>query len=63
MHETFNHNKLYEIISTKKNWIMTYNNCEYIRTLYKDFTILDAEWSYGMNKSKQSSEIIIFNNK
>ncbi len=59
MHETFNHNKLYEIISTKKNWIMTYNNCKYIRTLYKDFTILDAEWSYGMNKSKQSSEIII----
>ena len=59
MHETFTHNKLYEIISTKKNWIMTYNNCDYIRTLYKDFTILDAEWSYGMNKSKQSSEIII----
>jgi DNA adenine methylase len=59
MHETFTHNKLYEIISTKKNWIMTYNNCDYIRTLYKDFIILDAEWSYGMNKSKQSSEIII----
>jgi len=63
MHEKFTHNKLYEIISTKKNWIMTYNNCDYIRTLYKDFTILNAEWSYSMNKSKQSSEIIIFNNK
>ena len=63
MHETFNHTKLYEIISKKTNWIMTYNNCDYIKTLYKDFTIIDAKWSYGMNKSKKSSEIVIINNK
>ena len=63
MHETFNHTKLYEIISKKTNWIMTYNNCDYIKTLYKDFIIIDAKWSYGMNKSKKSSEIVIINNK
>ena len=38
---------------------MTYNNCEFIRNLYKSFKIIDAEWSYGMNKSKKSSEIVI----
>ena len=38
---------------------MTYNNCEFIRNLYKSFKIVDAEWSYGMNKSKKSSEIVI----
>ena len=63
MHESFNHTKLYEIISKKTNWIMTYNNCDYIKTLYKDFIIIDAVWSYGMNKSKKSSEIVIINNK
>ena len=59
MHERFNHKSLYDLIITKKNWLITYNNCEYIRNLYKDYLILDVNWSYGMNKSKESSEIII----
>ena len=62
MHESFNHNQLYNTIKEYDQWIMTYNNCDYIRELYKDYTIIDAEWSYGMNKSKKSSEIIIINN-
>jgi DNA adenine methylase len=59
MHENFNHDKLFQCLFNKKNWFMTYNNCEYIKKLYKDFIIIDLEWSYGMNKSKSSSEIII----
>lgn len=59
MHDTFDHNKLYECLSTKQNWFMTYNNCEYIKNLYKDFKIIETSWSYGMNKSKKSSEIVI----
>jgi len=38
---------------------MTYNNCEYIKNLYKDYKIIDINWSYGMNKTKDSSEIVI----
>ena len=38
---------------------MTYNNCKYIRNLYSKFTIIDVDWKYGMNKSKNSSEIVI----
>jgi DNA adenine methylase len=59
MHDTFDHDKLYKCVSTKKNWLMTYNNCEYIRNLYKNFKIIETNWSYGMNKSKKSSEIVI----
>lgn len=59
MHENFPHEILFQIIETKSNWIMTYNDCEYIRNLYKNFVIIPAEWSYGMNKTKKSSEIII----
>lgn len=59
MHENFDHTKLFRCISKKSNWIMTYNNCEFIRNLYKSYKIIDAEWSYGMNKSKKSSEIVI----
>lgn len=42
---------------------MTYNDCEYIRNLYKDYTIINVVWSYGMNKTKNSSEIIILSNR
>jgi len=59
MHEGFNHQLLFDVLNTKKNWIVTYNNCDYIRTLYKDYIIIDVNWSYGMNTSKTSSEIII----
>lgn len=59
MHEGFNHNLLFELLHTRKNWIVTYNNCEYIRNLYKDYIIIDVNWSYGMNASKASSEIVI----
>ncbi len=59
MHDTFNHDKLYKCLSKKKDWIMTYNNCDYIKNLYKDFKIIETSWTYGMNKSKTSSEIVI----
>jgi len=59
MHDNFDHDKLYKCLSTKQNWFMTYNNCDYIKKLYKDFKIIETSWSYGMNKSKKSSEIVI----
>jgi DNA adenine methylase len=59
MHENFNHQLLFDLLNTKKNWLITYNNCEYIRKLYEDYIIIDVNWSYSMNTSKTSSEIII----
>lgn len=59
LHENFDHLKLYNLIKDKKGWLLTYNNCGYIRNLYKDFIIIEENWSYGMNKTKLSSEIVI----
>jgi DNA adenine methylase len=59
MHENFDHDELFKFISKENNWIITYNNCDYIKTLYKNFKIIETNWSYGMNKSKKSSEIVI----
>jgi DNA adenine methylase len=65
MHEDFEHINLYNILSNESNknmkWLMTYNNCDYIKNLYKNYTIIDVDWSYGMNKTKKSSEIVIIN--
>ena len=59
MHEKFDHEKLHKYLTNKKNWLMTYNNCDYIKNLYNGFKIIDTTWTYGMNKSKESSEIVI----
>ena len=59
MHEGFNHKLLFDLLTTKKNWIVTYNNCQHIRDMYTDYIIIDVRWSYGMNTTKASSEIII----
>jgi DNA adenine methylase len=59
MHDTFDHMALYKALENKRNWMMTYNDNKYIRDLYKNFLILDVDWSYGMNKTKKSSEIVI----
>ena len=69
MHENFEHKKLYDLLSNEENknikFMMTYNNCDYIKNLYSqnnNYKILDVNWSYGMNKSKESSEIVILRN-
>lgn len=60
LHESFDHRGFFEHITKfKGDWLITYNDCQFIRDLYKDYDILPAEWAYGMNKSKESSEIII----
>jgi DNA adenine methylase len=59
LHEDFDHDKLYSCINKKNNFILCYNDCDYIRNLYKNFTIISVSWTYGMNATKKSSEILI----
>jgi DNA adenine methylase len=63
LHHTFDHEKFAEVIKKRNDWILCYNDCEYIRSLYKECRIEKVEWSYGMNKTKKSSEILLFPNK
>ena len=61
MHEFFPHLALFSALRQRENWVLSYNNCEEIRHLYKDYQIHEVAWTYGMNKSKESSEIVITN--
>lgn len=64
LHESFDHLSFFQhITSFEGNWLITYNDCPFIRELYKDYEILTAEWAYGMNKTKESSEIIILSKR
>jgi len=68
IHKNFDHKGLAEILKKdkKKKWILSYNNIDPIRELYKGHTILEPKWSYSMavdkkmSKDKKSRELLIF---
>ena len=59
LHELFDHHALYHILTTKPKWMLCYNDCEYIREKYSSYNIREVKWTYGMNKSKKSKEVLI----
>jgi len=59
MHEGFDHEGFAAALQKRKDWILSYNDCSYIRELYKGCRIISESWSYGMNAEKPSSEVII----
>ena len=58
-HNGFNHYALADILHKREKWILSYNDCEAIRNLYKKYQILKLDWAYGMNKTKISSEVLV----
>ena len=64
LHSSFDHRGLYEILSKRGNWVLSYNDIPEIRDLYKDYEIRKADWAYGMKnvttkKMGSSSELLI----
>lgn len=55
----FDHNALAELLRKRDRWILSYNDSEEIRELYKDYPILSLEWIYGMSKDKRSNEVLV----
>ena len=58
MHEGFDHILFATQIKKRKSWVLSYNDCRFIRDLYSDCKIDSVRWSYGMS-IKPSSEIVI----
>ncbi len=60
-HRSFNHLSLARFLKSRKDggFVLCYNDCEFIRDLYKEYRQIRLEWAYGMGKIKESSEILI----
>ncbi len=67
LHTEFDHERLLKLVKNCKHRVLiTYDNSDYIRNLYKDFYMVEWELSYGMTNYKQErvrvgSEILIAN--
>ncbi|MEW6619637.1 MAG: DNA adenine methylase [bacterium] len=56
LHVDFNHEVFFENLKQLKHkWLITYDNNEYIRALFKDFYQVEWELQYGMNNYKQQT--------
>jgi len=62
LHTSFDHVLLAETMKAMNTpWLITYNDSPEIRKLYSGYRIEAVGWSYGMNQTKKSSEIVIRN--
>jgi DNA adenine methylase len=67
LHTNFNHINLHkELSQTKHKWLITYDNSEYIRDLYKEYYQIEWKLQYGMTNrnnatSRVGNEILISN--
>ena len=55
-HAGFDHQGLYDVLSQRSDWLLSYNNCDEIRELYKEYEITEAAWAMGM-KNVVSQEV------
>lgn len=60
VHKDFDHEGLFKALLKRDNWILSYNDCAEIRTMYKSYNILTPVWKYGMSNDKRSKEVLIF---
>ena len=58
-HKNFDHQGLAELLRRRDGWLLSYNDCEMIRELYRGHRFLSPQWTYGMSKSKASNEVFI----
>lgn len=58
LHKGFDHERLAKALKgCNHRWLMTYDDCDYIRELYKDFNIKGFELMYGMRNVSKNADM------
>lgn len=52
-HNNFPHDKLAELLKNHKGkFVLSYNDCQWVREAYKDFKLIDVSWQYTMGQGE-----------
>jgi DNA adenine methylase len=67
LHKEFDHVALFNLLSKRDNWVMSYNNGKEVRDMYKGYRQVTLDWSYGKNYGKkieivEPKELLILSN-
>ncbi len=61
--QDIDHDLLADMLHSRGNWMLCYNDCAQVKRLYRDYVIIDdrdgLKWNYGMTKLKKSKEVLI----
>ena len=58
LHKGFDHERFAEEVKNcTHKWMITYDNCEYIQDLYKDYNIIPHEFAYGMRNAVRGNDM------
>ena len=61
LHEPFDHQRLFNTLKLKENWVLCYNDCEYVKELYEGYDIVEVDWKCGMDGSGQLPGLLVLN--
>jgi len=60
--QNFDHEGLADILHKRDNWILSYNDCDYIHKLYEGYHFHYPQWKYCMSNNKNSNEVLVMSN-
>ncbi len=55
----FDHLALSELLKNRSRWMLSYNDCPFVRELYDGCLIESLSWKYGTSRNKTSNEVLI----
>lgn len=58
-HKDFDHEGLWSLLQKRSKWVLSYNDCDLVRGMYKNFRYFSPQWKYGMSTNKESRELLI----
>ena len=58
--DKFDHQALFDILKDKNNWILSYDDVEWVKETYVDFKSVKPTWTYSLSKTRECKEILIF---
>ncbi len=59
LHEGFEHDELFALLKDRPKWLMSYNDDDWITSLYGGFPMVSIQWAYSMSTNKRSNEVLI----
>ena len=55
LHKNFDHQSLFDLLSKRDKWLLSYNDCPQIREMYKEYSINTLSWIY-QKRDKDKTE-------
>jgi DNA adenine methylase len=56
---SFDHVALAHLLKARNGWILSYRDCQEVRSLYSEYRFIPLEWAQGMSPNRSGHEIVI----